>query len=88
LDEVRKMAEIAIIIGVQAVVMGAVAGANYTNTSDGFLKWMPTRAGTPEETENEKDREMEEERKKKTVQQVQSASLGDFPEEWEWAYRT
>ena len=32
-DEVRRMAEIAIVIGVQAVVMGTVAGLNYSNTS-------------------------------------------------------
>lgn len=86
------MAEIAIIIGVQAVVMGAVAGANYTNTSDGFLKWMPVR--TPEEQAPEHAKETEYApppagvTKKAVQQQVQSARLGDFPEEKEWAYKT
>ena len=87
-DEVRKMADIAIIIGVQAVVMGAVAGANYTNNSDGFLKWMPTRAGTPEEAVPNNENEPQEGVTKKAVQQVQSARLGDSPKELEWAYKT
>ena len=36
------MAEIAIILGVQAVVIGAVAGLNYNNTSEGFGSWRLT----------------------------------------------
>jgi len=87
-DEVRKMADIAIIIGVQAVVMGAVAGANCTNNSDGFLKWMPTRAGTPEEAVPNNENEPQEGVTKKAVQQVKSARLGDSPKELEWAYKT
>ena len=64
-DEVRKMADIAII-----------------------MKWMPTRAGTPEEAVPNNENEPQEGVTKKAVQQVQSARLGDSPKELEWAYKT
>lgn len=51
-DEVRRMAEIAIVIGVQAVVMGTVAGLNYSNTSGGFGSWMQPRTQEEPAAEN------------------------------------
>jgi hypothetical protein len=55
------MAEILVILGVQAAVIGTVASLNYSNTSEGFGRWDSWTWSTPQKDEVDEDVQLSQE---------------------------
>ena len=66
------MAEIAIVVCVQAVVVGTVAGLNYSNTSDGFGSWIEARKQEEPAAEHARGRDVELSQQPNRTQEMQS----------------